>query len=118
KPDATWFAALKERLDHDARSLEDVRSELYGKLSNLSELDTRFKELVASTRNDFRIGKLEPRLEAEVASIHPELMRRAREELSLSNPLFKADPENTHDLFVKEAYEHVVSALTEVKRRN
>lgn len=118
KPDTSWFAALKDRLDHDARSLEDVRSELYTKLSNLSQLDTRFKELVASTRADFRIGTLEPRLEAEVSSIHPELMRRAREELSLSNPLFKADPENTHDLFVKEAYEHIVSALTEVKRRN
>ena len=118
KPDSSWFAALKERLDHDARSLEAVRAELYTKFSDLATLSTHFQELVASTRKDFRLGALEPRLESEINDIHPTLMKRAREVLSLSNPVFKADPENTHYLFVKEAYEHVVSAMTEVKRRN
>lgn len=118
KPDSSWFAALKERLDHDARSLEIVRAEFYTKLSDLTGLDKQFKEMVSSTRADFRLGTLEPRLEAEINDIHPTLMRRAREVLSLSNPVFKADPENTHALFVKEAYEQVVSAMTEVKRRN
>lgn len=118
KPDATWFAALNDRLDHDAKSLEQVRAEHYATLSNLTGLDKQVRDLVSSTRQDFRLGSLEPRLEAEVSAIHPELMRRAREELSLENPLFKADPETTHHLFVKEAYEHVVAALTEVKRRN
>ncbi len=118
KPDKSWFDALKERLDQDAQSLEQVRSTFYATLTDLSKLEAQFKEMIQTTRTDFRIGSLEPRLEAEFKDIYPTLMRRAREILSLSNPVFKADPENTHALFVKEAYEHVVSAMTEIKRRN
>src|SRR5690606_32696773 len=118
KPDSSWFNALKDRLDHDARSLEVVRAEHYAKLSDLTSVQTQLISIIEQTKNDFRIENLENRLQAEFNSIHPELMRRAREELSLENPLFKADPETTHHLFMKEAYEHVVSALTEIKRRH
>lgn len=118
KPDSTWFAALKERLDHDASSLEQVRTQFYSTLSDVSKLEAQFKAMIQSTKADFRLTQLEPRLESEYNDIFPTLMRRAREELSLNNPIFKADPENTHALFVKEAYEHVVSAMTEIKRRN
>lgn len=118
KPDESWFTALKQRLDHDAKSKEDALAELYAKHSNLTELHARFKSQIASTRNDFRLGTLEPRLESEVEEIERVLINRSRETLTKNNPIFKADPENTYNIFVKESYEHIVAALTEIKRRH
>jgi hypothetical protein len=116
-PANSWFAATESRHSGDAQSLSEARADLYSRFSDTRSVMNEVKSHVLAMRKQYGIVDVTKRENDEIARLESNIESRAREVLSKGSELFVADPEKTHELFVRDAREHVVAVLADIKRR-
>ena len=114
-PAKSWFDNVKSRLEFDSRTLSEVRKELYQEYSNTSVLKEELSQFIETKKKDMGLVALNTREQNAIEKINTFVDQRIRKNLTLKNPLFEADPEETYELTKRDAKEYIINSLSHLK---
>lgn len=117
-PSETWLSESQERMQEDARSLKEVREELYQQYANNQVLTQELSEFTQRMSEQFNYSFVGPREEKAIAELKSTIANKARQTLTIENPLFEANPVDVYENFKSEAKEYIVDSLSDLKRKN
>ncbi|VEN75434.1 exported hypothetical protein [Candidatus Desulfarcum epimagneticum] len=104
KPGKAWLEEARKKTDRDAAFLKKAREKQYPKYADIGAFQKDLDAFIERRRSVIGFPESPPgprRRDMETFSARMEA--RARSELSVRNPLFKAWPKKTHDRVLKEA---------------
>jgi hypothetical protein len=119
KPSKVWLSEYDARVAEDKSTILEVRSAQYKEFSNVQQVNSSLKEYLAKLLDQEKIRKtkLTRLYQNDIEKFENSFLSRAKENLTLSNENFEADPENEYMHFIGTQKDRIKNYVTDLDRR-
>lgn len=119
KPSKVWLNQYDARVAQDKSTILEVRNAQYKEFSNVHQVNSSLKQYLAKLLEQEKIKKVKlTRLyQNDVKKFEDSFLPRAKDNLTLSNENFEADPENEYMHFIGNQKERIKNYVTDLDRR-